>query len=262
MTIGWKTGLLPVAFLGRKTRKLFRYLSVLSVFIYLPLRRTLLPPYSGIASIRRTTVMQIYFTAIQALPLFLFLSIVFGLSIPMGLRAVSLQAWFLALVVKWVIPLLSALIIIGRSGTAITVELANMTVLGEIRQLRCLGVDPFRHVIFPRLIGVTSAMFFLGLFYGAATLITAAAASSAPYHSFVSEYMKHTTVHDAMLFSLRQVVFGMIISTVACYQGLNLEPLTTDVPKATIRTVIHGIVFCVLFDFFLLALNTMIGRLN
>lgn len=258
----WKTGLLPVAYLGRKTRGLFHYLSVLAVFVYLPLRRSFFPPYSGMASISRTTVMQIYFTAIQALPLFLFLSIVFGLSIPMGLKVVSLQAWFLALLVKWVVPLLSALIIIGRSGTAITVELANMTVLGEIRQLRRMGIDPLRHVIFPRLIGVTAASFFLGLFYATTILITAAATSSVPFHSFLAEFMKHMSVHDVMMFSQRQVIFGLIIATVSCYHGLNLEPLTTDVPKATIRTVIHGIVLCVLYDFSLLATYSMIGRFN
>jgi len=151
-----------------------------------------------------------------------------------------------------------ALIVLGRSGTAITVELANMTVMGETRQLRRMGIDPFRHVIFPRLIGVTSATLLLGFFYGFMIILTAAIASKVHFHIFLTEYMKNVSLLSMLIFTEKLILFGLIISTVACYQGLSLVPVTTDVPKATIRTVIHCIVICVVFDF-LLSISLVIG---
>jgi len=239
-----------VVFLGRKSRGALRYLAVLSVFVYLPVRRTLLPPYDGMASIVRTTVMQIHFTGVQAMPLFVFLSLVFGLSLSMALTtAVGIKALLCSLLLKGVAPLLGALIILGRSGTAITVELGNMTVLGEIRQLRRMGIDPFRHVIFPRMIGVIAATFFMGVFFNAGIVLVTALFSQEPALEFLREIMNNWTAPDVIVLAEKEILFGLIISMVACYQGLNLLPLTTEVPKATIRTVIQCIILCVAVDF-------------
>ena len=122
--------LMPAALLGRRTRDALRFLGMFSVFVYLPLKRTLFPPYHGFTALARTTVMQIYFTGVQALPLFLFLSILMGLSASLAVRTtVGIQALLCNFILKEMAPFLVAIIVVGRSGTAITVELGNMTVL-------------------------------------------------------------------------------------------------------------------------------------
>jgi phospholipid/cholesterol/gamma-HCH transport system permease protein len=246
----WKISLVPLMALGERSLAACRYLAILAAFVYLPIRRTLLPPYSGMASIRRTTVMQIYFTGVQIMPLFAFLCLVFGLSLAMTMQtAVTIKALLCTIVLKGVAPILMALIILGRSGTAVTVELGNMSVLGEIKQLRRMGVDPFRHLLFPRLIGVTTATFFMGVFFRVGIVVFTGLFSSEPFTEFIEEVLNHWSVYDAILVTEKEIIFGMIISMVACYQGLNLKPLTTEVPKATIRTVIHCIILCVIVNF-------------
>jgi phospholipid/cholesterol/gamma-HCH transport system permease protein len=244
---------LPLSYLGRKTRSAIHYLAVLSAFAYLPIKRTLFPPYRGLASIFKTTVMQIYFTGVQVLPLFLFLSLLLGLSLSLAFRtAIGIQAMLCNILLKGVAPILVAFIILGRSGSAITVELGNMTVLGEIRLLRRMGIDPFRHVIFPRLMGVTFATFFLTIFFVIASAAITAVFSSEPFHVFFQEILKSWTVVDVLILAEKGLLFGIIISMVACFQGLNLIPYTTEVPKATIRTVIHCILLCATIDFIFL----------
>jgi len=241
---------LPFSIVGKKARKGMHYLAILSAFIYLPIRRTLFPPYSGFASIFRTTIMQIYFTGVQALPLFIFLSFVFGCSLALALNmAPELQAVLCTLIIKGVAPILGALIILGRSGTAITVELGNMTVLGELRHLRRMGIDPVQHVVFPRLVGVTSATFGVGIFFSIGIVLVTALFSIEPYFDFITKILNNWSAIDVILLAEKEILFGLIISMVACYQGLNLVPLTTEVPKATIRTFIHCIILCVVVDF-------------
>lgn len=240
-----KITLSPLCLLGGTTRRVVRYLAALSIFGYLPVMRTLLPPYSGIGSIRRTIVMQVYFTGVQALGLFLFLGVLSGLSLSfLPVPTTGIKAMICNLILQGVAPVLVAFIIIGRSGTAITVELGNMTVFGEIRQLRRMGIDPFRHVIFPRLAGVTAATFFMIFFFCAAILIVAAFSAIEPPLVFIKDVLNDWTVLDVVILAEKGILFGMIISMVACYQGLNLTPATTEVPKATIRTVIQSIVLC------------------
>lgn len=237
--------LFPLAAAGRITRRIFRYMAVLSALFYLALRNTLLPPYRGWNAVRKITVMQIYFTGVQALPLFLFLALLLGLSlsaIPGGVA--ELRLLLLNVILGEGIPVITAFIILGRSGTAVTVELGNMTVLGEIRQLRRMGIDPVRHVVFPRLAGVTFATLVLsGLFVLFVTGITALL-DSRPFLLFIQDVVKHWTAADMGMLVMKSSIFGWIIAMVACYQGLNLHPETTEVPKAVIRTVIHGILLC------------------
>ncbi len=189
--------------------------------------------------------MQIYFTGVQAIPLFLFLGLLFGRSISFIFASVpAVRAAVGTLLFGYLAPILVAFIILGRSGTAITVELGNMTVLGEIRLLRRLGIDPFRHVIFPRLAGVTLATFLIASFFGVAITAVSALFSNENFYLFMQKVVQNWTVTDVMLMSEKSIFFGLIISMVACYQGLNLIPATTEVPKATIRTVIHDNRLC------------------
>ena len=237
--------LLPAAAAGRFCRRLFRYLAVLSALFHLALRNTLLPPYNGWSAVRRITVMQIYFTGVQALPLFLFLALLLGLSIStLPGSATELQVLLLNTVLMEGVPIITAFVILGRSGTAVTVELGNMTVLGEIRQLRRMGIDPVRHVVFPRLAGVTlSTLVLSGLFVLSVAGVTVLL-SGRPFLTFAQDLVKGWSAAEVGALVLKSAVFGWIIAMVSCYQGLNLVPETTEVPKAVIRTVIHGILLC------------------
>jgi len=227
-------------------------MAALGAFVHLPLSRTFFPPSMGLASIAKTTVMQIYFTGVQALPLFFFISLVIGLSVGLVSNLASnIEAIICNLVLKSATPILAALIILGRSGPAITVELGNMTVSGEIQQLRRMGIDPFQHIVFPRIVGVTAATLFTGIYFGIFIALSMAIFSTEPFHLFIRRLMDEWTVLDVVLVAEKEFFFGLIISIVACYQGLGLIHATTEVPKATIKTVIHCIILCATTDFIL-----------
>lgn len=212
-------------------------------------------PSTWSSMVREVLARQIYFTGVGALGITCVGGLMVGISViaqaGVWLARFDQSAFFGPLVASVVIqnlgPLLVNFFIIGRSGTAITTELANMAVHHEIEVLDGQGVDPFVYLVVPRVIGVAVSVFCLtilfvavallgGYLFGVALQIPALSGSQFANGVFLS-----LGGDDMLLFVAKTLLPGLVTGAVCCVYGLRVEPVLTAVPQAGTRAVVASV---------------------
>lgn len=164
-----------------------------------------------------------------------------------------------ALVTKSVLleltPLLTALVLAGKVGATITAELGTMRVTEQVDALEALAFDPISFLITPRVIGGL-LMFPLLVVFGdfvaiLGGLFGASVVSGIPTESFIAGMKSSFESWDAVFGIIKGIVFGYIITSVACYQGYKVEGGSEGVGKATMNTVVITSLAVVVMDFVL-----------
>ena len=161
-------------------------------------------------------------------------------------------------------PVLCALMVTGRVGSAISAELGSMVVSQQIDAMRALGTDPIRKLVAPRLIALlislpllTVLADVLGIFGG---WVTATALYSIPSSIFIMSVRDGITTDDLIGGLVKPIVFSLIIGTVACRQGLSTEGGTVGVGRSTTRAVVTASIIVIIADYFLAkALQVILG---
>jgi len=161
-------------------------------------------------------------------------------------------------------PVLCALMVTGRVGSAISAELGSMVVSQQIDAMRALGTDPVRKLVAPRLIALlislpllTVLADVLGIFGG---WVTATALYSVPSTIFINSVRDAITTDDIIGGVVKPLVFSLIIGTLACRQGLNTEGGTVGVGRSTTRAVVMASIVVIIADYFLAkALQVILG---
>ena len=161
-------------------------------------------------------------------------------------------------------PVLCALMVTGRVGSAISAELGSMVVSQQIDAMRALGTDPVRKLVAPRLIALlislpllTVLADVLGIFGG---WVTAVALYSVPSTIFVNSVRDAITTDDLIGGVVKPLVFSLIIGAIACRQGLNTEGGTVGVGRSTTRAVVTASIVVIIADYFLAkALQLILG---
>ena len=161
-------------------------------------------------------------------------------------------------------PVLCALMVTGRVGSAISAELGSMVVSQQIDAMRALGTDPIRKLVAPRLLALlvslpllTVLADVLGIFGG---WVTAVALYSVSSSTFISAVRDGITTDDLIGGVVKPLVFSLIIGTVACRQGLSTEGGTVGVGRSTTRAVVNASIIVIIADYFLAkALQVILG---
>ena len=161
-------------------------------------------------------------------------------------------------------PVLCALMVTGRVGSAISAELGSMVVSQQIDAMRALGTDPVRKLVWPRLFALlvslpllTVLADVLGIFGG---WVTAVALYSVSSSVFISAVRDGVTTDDLIGGLVKPIVFSMIIAAIACRQGLNTEGGTVGVGRSTTRAVVNASIAVIIADYFLAkALQVILG---
>ena len=161
-------------------------------------------------------------------------------------------------------PVLCALMVTGRVGSAISAELGSMVVSQQIDAMRALGTDPVRKLVAPRLWALlvslpllTVLADVLGIFGGWVTAILLYSVSSSV---FISAVRDGITTDDLIGGVVKPLVFSLIIGTIACRQGLNTEGGTVGVGRSTTRAVVMASIVVIIADYFLAkALQVILG---
>ncbi len=155
-------------------------------------------------------------------------------------------------------PVLTALVIAGRVGAAITAELATMKVTEQVEALQTISLNPVRYLVVPRFLALlimlpclTILGDLIGMFGGYVIGITNLGLSSGLYIDTTIEFL---TVKDIMTGLLKSAVFGMIIAMIACYQGLSTEGGAEGVGRSTTRSVVTSFILIIMADAVLTAL--------
>lgn len=152
-------------------------------------------------------------------------------------------------------PVLSALMVSGRIGSAIAAELGSMVVSQQIDAMRALGTDPVRKLVMPRLIALvfmlpllTVAADILGLIGGG---VVANVLYNQEVHVFIDSVRNGISTRDILGGVIKPLFFGIVIGSVACHKGLSTTGGTVGVGRSVTNSVVISSIWVIIFDFFL-----------
>lgn len=152
-------------------------------------------------------------------------------------------------------PVLSALMVTGRTGSAMAAELASMKVSEQIDALYSMAVNPIQYLVSPRIIAglismpLLTAIFDVVAIYGAFVVgVQLLGVSSGSYFSGME---LSVVFKDVLSGFLKSVSFGLIITWICCYKGFNAPPMATGVGQATTEAVVLCFVTILVWNYFM-----------
>jgi phospholipid/cholesterol/gamma-HCH transport system permease protein len=207
------------------------------------------------------TVLQLARSGVRLLPLATFLSLALGFMIigqtVFVLNRVGADKYLGTVMVTAVVrelgPLLTALLVLLRSGTANVVELGTARALGEVEALEVLGIDPIHYFVVPRFIGMAIGTFALTVYMILGALLSGylwAFLQDVPLRpgDYFQQMARALNWLDFVLLAAKTLAFGCVLAVVTCYHGL-AQPLSlNDVSRATVRAVGQSIVLCFVIE--------------
>ncbi|MDC7219585.1 MAG: ABC transporter permease [Spirochaetales bacterium] len=248
-----------VSAIGRKARlKVATYSEAVGFFLFL-IKETFFFLQKRRIGLR-VLIMQIFFTGVEALSVIALLSlgmgavlIVQGNSImPLLGDPTLLYEILIVVIMREMGPLVTAFIITARSGSAITTELGNMVISHEMEAYMSVGINPISQLGVPRLIGVTTAMILLNIYFNLFGLLgswlVANLISPFPFREYITGLVMQIELVDVISSFLKSFVFGLIIAVVSVYHGFKVNLAVTEVPVKTIQSIGTSIVGCILAD--------------
>ena len=251
--LGARFWALPEA-LGRRVNMLGR---VLASALRIVAGRYGLP---AAAASKRVLLAQVWFTGVQALVLVCSAGLLLA-GVMMGVGYTTLAGWgaqrdfgsLMRLVVLGEFgPLLTALIVIGRSGTAVTTELAGMRLNHEIDALEVHGVDVLGYLAAPRLFGVAlanlCATLFLVLSTYAGCVLLAPFISLTSVEIFVRDLGGAIFPRDVARLVLKGLLFGLAVPIVTVWHGMTLAQDVNEIPRAGTRAVVGAMALVFTLD--------------
>lgn len=163
-----------------------------------------------------------------------------------------------AVILRELGPVLAAVLVIGRSGTAIAAELATLRLGEEVDALEAHGVDPAQYLLAPRLLGVIGSLFALMIFLDAAALMAGYGVSALKlgtlWGAFWGQVRDAIALRDFLITGLKAVVFGTFIAVQACYFGLSVKASQTEIPQVVTKAVVASLVSVFIADGLFVAL--------
>ena len=148
-------------------------------------------------------------------------------------------------------PLMTAIIVAGRSGSAFAAEIGTMKVNEEINALNTMGLDPVRFLVTTRVIAAVAMMPLLtmisnlmGLLGGAVVLMSL----KYPFVTYLHEVRGALKLEDLLGGLAKSLVFAVLVAGIGCLRGLQTKTGASAVGISTTRAVVSGIVLIVLAD--------------
>ena len=250
-----------VNFLGRKFLNFVQAIYSIGAFALITLG--VIFTKFGVAPrvIRPVIIQQLFRSGLTLLPMVIFLALALGLLV-IG-QTVSLLSrvganQYLGMIMVTVIvrelgPLLTALLVLLRTGTGTVVELGTARAHGEVEALEVLGIDPVHYLVMPRVIGIAAAVFALTIYLIIGSLVSGyvwAFLQDVPLRpdDYFRQLAGSLSGIDFIVVGIKALLFGSVIAIVTCYHGL-AQPLRAEqVARATVRAVAQAVVACVLVD--------------
>jgi phospholipid/cholesterol/gamma-HCH transport system permease protein len=203
---------------------------------------------------------SIYDAGIAALPMVALVNILVGGIVAfvggIQLRRLGAEIYVADLtgvtVVREMAPLMTAIVMSGRTGSAYAAEIAAMQGSEEIDALHAIGISVFDYLILPRLSALTTMMPLLFIYAGALGLFggfaVALAMMNIPAASFVAQLRGAVAGEDILLGLVKSVAFGSWIAIAGCRMGLKAGRSATDVGHAATTAAVSGIVGVIALD--------------
>ena len=148
-------------------------------------------------------------------------------------------------------PLMTAILLAGRSGAAFAAEIGTMKVNQEVDAMTTMGLNPVRFLVTPRIIAAVLMTPLLTLFSDLVGLIGGALTMqsfSIPYVTFLKEVDSAVTMTDFLAGFIKSFVFAILVAGVGCLRGLETAAGASAVGDSATRAVVTGIILLVVVD--------------
>lgn len=249
-----------VDILGRRITANLEYTFHVLAMFYLSARAAFFDQAQGLRQVLSVVSAQIYFTGWQAMPLISVLALASGSAVI--LQSSSNLNFFggsemigtlmVVIVVRELAPLMTALIVIARSGTAVASEVGNMRANREIEGLESMGINPLSYIVFPRIMGGIISVVCLSFYYVMIAVLGGFLLTKMihdmPFNFYLDSLTRSIAIEDFWLFLAKNFFSGVIIFVVSCYQGLSVKQGPTQVPIVTTQAVVNSIIYVVVFN--------------
>jgi len=211
----------------------------------------------------RNTINQLAFIGTDSMPIALLTALAVGMVFSLQLSdqfirygASSMAGGAVSLAVtRELAPLFTGVVVAGRVGAAIAAELGSMKVTEQIDALTAMAVSPLYYLALPRVLAciimvpvLTLFSIFTGILGG---LLVAVFIKGIILSSFIESTTSFLHIPDIFKAMFKSAIFGVIISTVGCYQGINTGEGAEGVGKATTNSVVISLISIFVFNYLL-----------
>ncbi len=160
-------------------------------------------------------------------------------------------------------PLIAAIVLTGFAGASIAAELGTMVVGEEIEALEAHALNPIRFLVVPRVLATTIALVGLTVIGDLAAVFSGGLMSvlflDVPYELYKTNTLNQLVVGDFLTGLIKAGVFGLILSSFACYHGLSVTGGAAGVGRATTSTVVQSVVAIIIADLMFTTIFFKIG---
>jgi phospholipid/cholesterol/gamma-HCH transport system permease protein len=202
---------------------------------------------------------QIYFTGASATATIVIRGALVGtLIIAYVIEVLNADAALAVKILLWVVlreigPLIAAVLVIQRSGTAVATELALMKISGEVASLRQMRVDPQDYLVVPRVVGIalanTALTVYVQFIAVGGGMLLSALVIDASLNEMAASFFLLASPLDLLYSIAKSLLFGAAIGVIACYHGLNPPGNSINaVPKAAIGAVTQATLVVMLLN--------------
>jgi phospholipid/cholesterol/gamma-HCH transport system permease protein len=149
-------------------------------------------------------------------------------------------------------PLITAIIVAGRSGSSYAAQIGTMAVTEEIDAMRTLGIDPQEMLVLPKVISLMIALPLLTVFADVlgvvGGMVMARQQLDVGFVDFLDRFVKAVVTSTALTGIGKAPVFAVIIAVVGCYQGFRTKGGADSVGRQTTRSVVQSIFLVIMAD--------------
>jgi len=163
-----------------------------------------------------------------------------------------LGGFFVVTAVRWIGPLVTAVVVGGVAGTAITADLGARKIREELDALQVLGVDPIKNLVVPRFLAlmvVTALLDIFAIVFGLSAGIAAELIYRQSLGGFFATLFTNATVTDVAVSVLMCTMFGAIIAVICSYKGMTASGGAEGVGRAVNQAVVISFVSVFFFQF-------------
>jgi phospholipid/cholesterol/gamma-HCH transport system permease protein len=154
-------------------------------------------------------------------------------------------------------PVMMAILIAGRIGSAMTAEIGSMRVYQEIDALRTMNINPIHYLVLPRILALAVALPLLVVFsilvgwFGGAVVADVNHRMDIPFQVFFANLKDLVELKDVANGIFKSFCFAIIIGVVSCHQGLITMGGPRGIGRSVTKSVVNSIVLIVIFDYLL-----------
>jgi len=252
-------------YVGRKAASLLSGLHDASGLINDTFHWVFISPFQGRSIRFRASISEMVKAGYESVPIVgiiaFFVGMILALQAAYQLRRVGALIYVADLVgvslTRELAPILTAIIVAGRSGSAFAAEIGSMKAAEEVDALVTMGINPVRFLVVPKFIALTVMLpsltllaDLIGILGG--FLIAVSELGIHPYNYF-QQTMNALVIKDIITGLIKALAFSVIITIVGAYQGFKVKGGAEEVGRRTTASVVASIFLVIVFDLFFTA---------